>query len=150
MHQALGEALHDLGEAREAIAAYEQAARLAPGKALNQYKLAGAYRSARRLLDARTAYLEALRLEPDHVAAAFELGQVQLWLDAPEETSRALELATRLRPQPDDLWYWHATTLWVLGRREEAEAVHARLLQINVVTADRLRKEIDSARRSAP
>jgi hypothetical protein len=49
-----------VGRLPEALGAYEQAARLAPGKALNQYKLAGACRSARRVLDARTAYLEAL------------------------------------------------------------------------------------------
>jgi tetratricopeptide (TPR) repeat protein len=81
----LGDALVMLGRLPEALTAYEQAARLAPGKALNHYKLAGAYRSARRPEDARASYLKALELEPDHAFAAVDLGQLELGLGHVDE-----------------------------------------------------------------
>jgi tetratricopeptide (TPR) repeat protein len=143
----MGDALVMLGRMPEALTAYEHAARLAPGNALNHHKVAGAYRSAKRLVDARSSYLEVLRLEPDNANAAFELGQVCLGLDSAEQALAAFELASRLKPQADDLLFWHATTLLLLGRRDEAEQIHARLLTINAVAADRLRQEIDRAGR---
>ena len=141
----LGDALVMLGRLPEALTAYEHAARLAPGNALNHYRVAGAYRSAKRLVDARSSYREVLRLEPDNANAAFELGQVCLGFDSVQEALTAFELASRLKPKADDFLYWQALALLKLGRREEAQAIHASLLAINPVAASKLRLAIDGA-----
>lgn len=80
MHADVGQAYHDAGLVREAIAEYEKATTLCPHFADLQTKLGMLLREINDLPGARTHYEAALQSKPNYVPARLQLGVILLAL----------------------------------------------------------------------
>src|SRR5215212_9986400 len=83
MHADVGQAYHDAGLAREAIAEYEKATALCPQFADLQTKLGALLREVNDLPGARIRYEAALQQKPNYVPARLQLGVILLSLGDP-------------------------------------------------------------------
>ncbi len=83
MHADVGQAYHDAGLTREAIAEYEKATALCPHFADLQTKLGTLLREVNDLPGARTRYEAALQQKPNYVPARLQLGVILLSLGDP-------------------------------------------------------------------
>ena len=97
----LGECKAALNDSAGAIAAFEKARELAPNDAAPDLNLALLFERAQRYADARKAYQEAIRKQPDNLTALNNLA----YLDADQGVNldQALAYAQRVRARrPDD------------------------------------------------
>ena len=86
------------GDAPGALAAYEEAARLAPKSAEVQHEIGFLMAVLKRPQEAQQHFREAVRLDPNYAAAHHLLG-VSLWLSGErEEAIKELRASVRLRP----------------------------------------------------
>jgi tetratricopeptide (TPR) repeat protein len=69
-----GRALNQLGRLSEAIAAYQENVRIAPGDVLARNNLGNAYRDSGRPREAMLAYRAAVEIDPDYIQAWHNLG----------------------------------------------------------------------------
>jgi tetratricopeptide (TPR) repeat protein len=83
MHADVGQAYHDAGLVREAIAEYEKATALCPHFADLQTKLGSLLREINDLPGARRRYEAALEAKPSYVPARLQLGVILLALGEP-------------------------------------------------------------------
>lgn len=101
-HNNLGEALLASGRPGEALASFQEAARLQPGVAAPWHNQGLALARLNRTDEAVASYREAIRLQPDHVGAWNNLGNALLRLGRADEARAAYEGAIRLRPELAD------------------------------------------------
>jgi predicted O-linked N-acetylglucosamine transferase (SPINDLY family) len=116
----LAQALRAQG--REALAAWEQAARLLPEDADVQLALGFALRQANRLDEALASVERALRLQPDSALAHYHRGNVLFQMGRVEAAVTSYAEARRLRPEDLDYRLAQALALpmIVAGGRELA------------------------------
>lgn len=99
MHADLGQAYHDAGLVREAIAEYEKATALCPHFADLQTKLGSLLREINDLQGARQRYEAALQAKPNYVPARLQLGVVLLALGDPAGAEEQWQQVATLEPE---------------------------------------------------
>ena len=95
----LGFAYASMGQNDLAIRYMERSTAMAPARAMFFVGLANQYRAAGRVLDARTAYERALKLDLNNVEALVSLGEIRLDEGQLEWTRVLSERALQLAPQ---------------------------------------------------
>lgn len=121
-----GAALFDLGKAKEAVLAYEQAIAITPDYADAHYNLGLALKQLGRLDQAVAAYGTALALKPDMVKAYSNLANV---LRDQGELQRAVDLcgqAIALEPDYAEAYANLGNALLDLGRIQDAVQAYVR------------------------
>ena len=99
MHADVGQAYHDAGLIREAIAEYEKATALCPHFADLQTKLGSLLREINDLAGARARYEAALQAKPNYVPARLQLGVVLLALGDPAGAEEQWKQVTSIEPE---------------------------------------------------
>lgn len=100
----LGRAYKALGRHPEAILAYRQTLRLAPGDVHARTNLGNVYRDARRYREALAAYREAVRIDPDYLPAWRGFGQTFYLSRGQAGVMAALGRVERADPQLARVW----------------------------------------------
>lgn len=116
----LGLVLAGLGRLEEAVAAYREALKLAPGFASGYYNLAVTLDQAGKREEAIASYREALRLAPDLYDAHFNLALIFAQSGRLEDGAAHLLETIRVRPDHAEARYNLGIVLTLLGRNEEA------------------------------
>ncbi len=80
------------------------------------------YHAKGQLAQARHAYETILTVDPDAVAAHFQLAQVLVKLKDPETALEHLDRAARLRPQEAAIWQFHAAIVQRLADPAKSQA----------------------------
>lgn len=99
MHADVGQAYHDAGLIREAIAEYEKATTLCPHFADLQTKLGALLREINDLPGARVHYEAALQAKPNYVPARLQLGVILLALGDPAGAEEQWKQVITLEPE---------------------------------------------------
>jgi protein O-GlcNAc transferase len=114
----------------EALAAYDDALRLAPDLAEVHLNRGVILRDKGRLEEALAAYNEALRLRPDLAEAHVNRGNTLLSMGQPEEALAAYDKALRLRPNSASVHLNRGVILKGLGRWDDALAAYDEALRL--------------------
>lgn len=93
----LGKALANKGSGSEAIAAFEQAVKLAPSNAEAQFELGRALSQSSETDEARLHLMKAIELEPDFYEAYYVLGRICLRHGEREQSEKYLALFERTK-----------------------------------------------------
>ncbi len=128
--RALGTALKQLGQAEEAIAALQQAAKLSPKEADVHSNLGVALHDAGRWQEAENSYRRALKLKPEYADAHCNLGTLLQEQGRLAEAETSLRRAIKLQPQLPAAHYNLGNTLRAAGRLSEAAECYRRALQL--------------------
>lgn len=131
IHDALGLVLNELGRPGEAAGSLWRAAQLTPTDAGAAFNAALAFAGGRKLPDAEFALREALRRDPRHDRAWYNLGLLLAQTSRAVEGISAIESAERFAPNVADYPYARATLLWQRGDRAAAVAAAQRALAID-------------------
>ncbi len=129
-HNNLGGVLMNQGKVPEAIAQYEQAARLNPDYAEMRYNLGAALVRAGRIPEAIEQYEQALRLSPDFAEAHNNLGNVLTQPGSLPEAIGHLEQALRIKPNYPEAHNNLGIALARAGRMTEAIEQYEQALRI--------------------
>ncbi len=119
-HNALGAVLQESGQAREAIAQYEQALRLNPDYAEAHYNLAVASQKQGRQQKAIEHWKQALRINPNYAEAHSDLGTAMIQLGKVQEAMVHWEQAVRINPDLAEAQYNLGLALMGQGKPQEA------------------------------
>jgi tetratricopeptide (TPR) repeat protein len=114
----------------EAIKLLKRAQRRAPAEPAILVNLGAAYRKAERLVDARDAYHEALKHNPNIAEAHFNLGKVLFELDDIEGSMAANKRALALAPNMADAWVGLGNALKVKGDGDAAIGAYKEAIKI--------------------
>ncbi len=109
------------GHSDEAIAQFQQAARLSPDLPILRQNLGNAFRTVARHADARAAYQEALWLEPDNASLHYHMGLTLKGEGKLEEAQTWYKLAVAL--DANNTFYWQQLAFLYAEREEFAEAI---------------------------
>jgi tetratricopeptide (TPR) repeat protein len=110
--QLLGDVRLNLGKAQEAVAAYQNALKLAPNVAEAHFGLGNALAAAGRRDEAVDSYCRLLASHPDHAEAMANLGALAE-LRRLDEAIPILRSAIRLKPtspRPITTWAWRSSS----------------------------------------
>ena len=119
-----GRALGELGRFADAIAAYRQNVRLAPGDVFARNNLGNAYRDSGRPREAMLAYRAAVEIDPDYVQAWHNLGLTFYLSKGQAGVTQALQKLQATDPALADVWRALAIEYSVTGdARVAREAV---------------------------
>ena len=99
-----GRALGELGRLVEAIAAYQQNLRLAPGDVWARNNLGNAYRDSGRPREAMRAYRAAVELDPDYIQAWHNLGLTFYLSKGQAGVTQALQKLQATDPALAEVW----------------------------------------------
>jgi serine/threonine-protein kinase len=130
VHFLLGDALHEMGDHKGAVAAYREALRLEPGSVNGQVNLGNALRDSDDLKAAEAAYRAALRIQPDNARAHSMLG---LALRATGDLAGAVaecREAVRLVPAQAGSHFALGIALWGAGDRAAAIAAYREAVRL--------------------
>jgi tetratricopeptide (TPR) repeat protein len=116
----LGAALREDGQAAEALADFEIAARIQPGAPDIQDNLGEALIAAGRIEEAEPHLREALRLRPDFAKAHIDLASALTRRGRIADAESHYRTALQLQPESAEAQYGLGGVLAVQGRREEA------------------------------
>jgi tetratricopeptide (TPR) repeat protein len=101
-HNNLGAALTEEGRIPEAIAQYEKAVRLCPGKSDLYYGLGCALAAAGRFADAAAEFQQAVEINPNSPYAHLNLGVASMRLGKPNDAITEFETVLRIYPNNAD------------------------------------------------
>lgn len=99
-----GRALGELGRFAEAIAAYQQNLRFAPGDVYARNNLGNAYRDSGRPREAMQAYRAAVETDPDYIQAWHNLGLTFYLTKGQAGVTQALQKLQASDPALADVW----------------------------------------------
>lgn len=99
-----GRALGELGRLSEAIAAYRQNVRIAPGDVWARNNLGNAYRDSGRPREAMQAYRAAVEIDPDYIPAWHNLGLTFYLTRGEAGVSEALQKLQATDPKLAEVW----------------------------------------------
>lgn len=99
-----GRALGELGRFTDAIAAYQQNLRLAPGDVWARNNLGNAYRDSGRPREAMRAYRAAVELDPDYIQAWHNLGLTFYLSKGQAGVTQALQKLQATDPALAEVW----------------------------------------------
>ncbi|MBT9589920.1 MAG: tetratricopeptide repeat protein [Thiobacillus sp.] len=99
-----GSALSELGRLAEAIAAYQQNVRLAPGDVFARNNLGNALRDSGRPREAMQAYRAAVEISPDYVQGWHNLGLTFYLTRGQAGVAQALQKLQATDPALADVW----------------------------------------------
>lgn len=99
-----GRALGALGRLPEAIAAYQQNIRLAPGDVLARNNLGNAWRDSGRPREAMRAFRAAVEIDPDYLPAWHNLGLTFYQSQGQAGVTRALQQLQATDPKLAEVW----------------------------------------------
>jgi tetratricopeptide (TPR) repeat protein len=99
-----GRALGELRRFREAIAAYQQNLRIAPGDVWARNNLGNAYRDSGRTREAMHAYRAAVEIDPDYIQAWHNLGLTFYLTKGQAGVAQALQKLRATDPGLADVW----------------------------------------------
>lgn len=127
IHAAAGrlEALNAEGRYEDVVTLARRFQRAVEPAADVAYEAAYAKNRMAKLDDALDAYTEVLRLDPDHVAARYDRGELLLAMGRPEEAREDLLIAARLRP---DHWAAHFRLAELAGHDRDVVAFEDHLM----------------------
>jgi tetratricopeptide (TPR) repeat protein len=129
-HNALGAALQESGQVREAIRQYEQALRLNPDCAEAHYNLGVVSQKQGRQEKAIEHWEQALRINPNYPEAHSDLGTALIQLGKVQEAMAHWEQAVRINPNLAEAHYNLGLALMGQGRLQEAIGHYEQALQI--------------------
>lgn len=110
-----GRALGELGRFTDAIAAYQQNLRLAPGDVWARNNLGNAYRDSGRPREAMRAYRAAVELDPDYIQAWHNLGLTFYLSKGQAGVTQALQKLQATDPALAEVWRMLAVEYSVTG-----------------------------------
>jgi len=119
------------GRVDEAIAAYFQVLSHEPKNKVALYNLGQAYRRANELVIAEGYYRQALKIDPNFVAALFGYGFTRLAAADWPEAERANRIVTTAEPQNGPAWFNLGLALRGQGKQADATQAFARARQID-------------------
>lgn len=99
-----GRALGELGRNAEAIVAYRQNVRIAPGDVWARNNLGNAYRDSGRPHEAMQAYRAAVEIDPDYIQAWHNLGLTFYLTKGQAGVTQALQKLQATDPALADVW----------------------------------------------
>lgn len=99
-----GRALGELGRLPEAITAYQQNLRLAPGDVWARNNLGNAYRDSGRPREAMQAYRAAVEIDPDYIQAWHNLGLTFYLSKGQAGVAQALQKLQATDPELAQVW----------------------------------------------
>ncbi|MHB1213389.1 MAG: tetratricopeptide repeat protein [Thiobacillus sp.] len=99
-----GRALGEMGRYAEAIAAYRQNVRIAPGDVWARNNLGNAYRDSGRPREAMRAYRAAVEIDPDYIQAWHNLGLTFYQVKGQAGVTQALQRLQATDPALADVW----------------------------------------------
>jgi tetratricopeptide (TPR) repeat protein len=99
-----GRALGEMGRFPEAIAAYRQNLRLAPGDVFAHNNLGNAWRDSRRPSEAMRAYRAAVEIDPDYLPAWHNLGLTFYLTRGEAGVTQALQQLQAADPELAEVW----------------------------------------------
>lgn len=134
-YKVMGQVRQCQGRLNDAIAYYRQAV-TCENDAQASYLLANALRESGALHEAAGHYREALRLQPDYVAALSNLGALMLMIDTPAAAAAVLNRALSLDPDSPQILCNLGHTLMREGRLDEALVRYQRALAYCPDSAD--------------
>ena len=126
-----GDELTNLGQHKEAIAAYEKALEIDPKFHLAWNNLGNALNDLGRNSEAIAAYETALEIDPKYDDAWYGLGASLNDLGRNSEAIAAFETALEIDPKFHFAWYGLGNALNDLGRNSEAIAAFEKALEID-------------------
>lgn len=126
----LARAVHNLGDAHEALQTLERLTRVAPGFAEGWYALAHALRAGGELERAVDAYERAIERSPALAAARFNLALTCLNADRPRRALECLEALMASDPENAEVLVHAGLAEHMLGRVEAARRRFERALSI--------------------
>ena len=129
-HLNLGNALQDLGQFDDAVAAFRRALDLKPGFAKAHYNLGNALRCLYRLEEAAASYRRALAFDPDLATAHCNLGIALQDLGQVQEAVASYGRALALEPGLAEAHINLGIAFLDLGQLEDAAASYRRALAI--------------------
>lgn len=127
----LGVCLHQQGQAKDALTALLNAARLSANDAEVHYNLGITQASLGQLNEAVASYRRSLALKPDFAAAHNNLGDVLRNLEKLDESVKSCRRALAIKPDYAGAHQNLANALVDLGKVEEAVSSYRTALQIN-------------------
>jgi len=116
----IGYCYDELGQASEALRAYQEAARCEPEYVQAHVNLGSAYARAGRTDEAMASLREAIRIQPKDAKAHFNLGLLLSKLGQPKEAIEELEKAIRFK---SDYAKPHATLVRLYGAQGNKDKV---------------------------
>lgn len=119
------------GRVDEAIAAYFQVLSLEPKNKFAFYNLGQVYRRSNELVIAEGYYRQALRIDPNFLAALFGYGFTRLAVGDWTEAERANRAVTAAEPQNAPAWFNLGLALRGQGKQAEATQAFQRARQID-------------------
>ena len=99
-----GRALGELRRFAEAIAAYQQNVRLAPGDVFARNNLGNAYRDSGHPREAMQAYRAAVEIDPDYIQAWHNLGLMFYLTKGQAGVTQALQKLQAIDPALAEVW----------------------------------------------
>jgi tetratricopeptide (TPR) repeat protein len=127
----LGMALHEAGQAQEAVKRFKQALRLDPDFAEAHYNLGVVLERAGHVEEAMQQWVEALRLKPDYAEAHNNLGGCLMGQGKLQEAIGHAEQAVRLKPDFAGAHFNLGIALDQAGRLPEAIEQYEQALRID-------------------
>jgi protein O-GlcNAc transferase len=125
-HISYGNALRSLRRLPEALACYENAARIQPGLPEAHFNRANVLSDLGRKVEAIDSYQRALELRPLYAEAQNNCGNAQRDLGRFAQALESYNQALRIRPDDPLIAFNHGNALEALGRPEEALASYDR------------------------
>lgn len=119
------------GRVDEAIAAYFRVLSHEPKNKVAFYNLGQAYRRANELVIAEGYYRQALKIDPNFVAALFGYGFTRLAVADWAEAERANRAVTTAEPQNGPAWFNLGLALRGQGKQNDAAQAFQRARQID-------------------
>ncbi|HVM59936.1 MAG TPA: tetratricopeptide repeat protein [Verrucomicrobiae bacterium] len=129
-HCDLGTTLAQEGRLPDAIAQYEQAARIAPEDPDTQFNLGLAFKKQGQLVEAIGHYEQALRLKPDYADAHYNLGNALLQEGKLTDAIEHYQQAVRIAPGFADAQFTLGLALGKQGRLPEAIGHYEQALRL--------------------
>ncbi len=134
-YDALGSALDEQGNHKDALDCYFEAVRLKPHYAEAQYDLGTALMKDGRTEEAISHFTSALADNPRFVAAHINLGKALLIQGLMDEAAAHLSRAAELAPGDPDALYNLGTVLLMQSKLEAAAGCFSKALQLNPASA---------------
>ncbi|WP_052507196.1 tetratricopeptide repeat protein [Desulfonatronovibrio magnus] len=138
LHNALGRALHMLGNTTRAISSLEQALSLKPDYTQAMNNLGMALSDSGQLEESIGWYKKALGLKPDYAEAWLNLGNVHQKQENKSEALRCYQQALKLRPDFAQAYNNQGNILRDMGQDQEALESYHKALNIAPDYADAL------------